>query len=146
MGGGETAGHGGWYTLIGHAPEADNLTDGFENVDKLILCGRGEQGGRLGDLGQDVPRPCCTGHFRLPRWMSGHEVRLRAGRAWADRRRLYSCGGFGRSLSERFDRCDRDWDTACVRILDGLRSQTFPRGLTLGRFYSTRSAGDPPHD
>jgi len=90
--------------LIGHTPETDDLTDRFENVDELILCGRGEQGGCLGDSGRDVPRPCCTGHFRLPRGVSGHEARLRAGRVWLTEDDFTHCGEFVRTV----DQCDRD--------------------------------------
>ena len=33
---------------IGDAPEVDDLTDRFEELDELILCNCGEQGGYFG--------------------------------------------------------------------------------------------------
>jgi len=72
-----------WLVAIHESdtPKAGDPTDRFEYVDELILCGRGEWGGRLGESGLDVPCSCCMGHFQRMKGVNRFEPMLSEERA-----------------------------------------------------------------
>jgi len=47
--------------LVGRTPKADDLTDGFENVDDLILCSHSEKGWLF--LGGLICNETCLAHI-----------------------------------------------------------------------------------